>query len=560
MIWKYSVMHWNFQSKIGFGKGDVDMGMFLNSIVPYEAYNEVVSDSYFIDKSLLIKELIPALGKKNRYFCITRPRRFGKSVMANMVGAFFGKSPNGSSLFNHLSIARNKDYKAHLNKHNVIFIDFSRIPRDCASYEQYITRIQDGINQDLAGSYPDLEIDITGTVWDILLTIFQKTKDKFIFVMDEWDAVFHMPFISEEQQKEYLLFLKNLLKDQVYVELAYMTGVLPVAKYSSGSELNMFLEYDMAISEKFGEYFGFLDQEVDALYKIYRGTAKGAKISREELRIWYDGYYTAIGERMYNPRSIVCALTDNQLRNYWTSSGPYDEIFYYIRNNIEAVRDDLVLMIAGEGVEAEIQNYAAVSMKLNTKDEIYSAMVVYGLLTYKDGKVFIPNREIMEQFRKLLMSKDSLGYVYRLAKESERMLKATLVSDTQTMADILKFARDTESPIFSYNSEIELSAVVNLVYLSARDKYRVEREDKAGEGYVDFIFYPERKEADAIILELKVNCAPEEAIRQIKDKNYALRFKGKLGGKPKYTGRVLAVGISYDKKTKEHACKVEVLS
>lgn len=223
------------------------------------------------------------------------------------------------------------------------------------------------------------------------------------------------------------------------------------------------------------------------------------------------------------------------------------------------IRDDLVLMISGEGIETGIQNYAAVSMNLKTREEIYSSMVVYGLLTYMDGKVFVPNREIMEQFRKLLMSKESLGYVYNLAKESEKMLKATLHGDIQTMTKILKYAHDTEAPILSYNSEIELSAVVNLVYLAARDKYRVEREDKAGEGYVDFIFYPEYKDTPGIILELKIDATPEEVLQQIKEKNYILRFKGKLGEKMKYTGKILAVGISYNRKTKEHMCKVNII-
>ncbi len=217
------------------------------------------------------------------------------------------------------------------------------------------------------------------------------------------------------------------------------------------------------------------------------------------------------------------------------------------------------MMTAEEGVESEIQNYAAVSMELNTKDEIYSAMVTYGLLTYVDGEVVIPNKELMDKFLELLMNKESMGYVYRLANESKRMLAATLCGDTNTMAEILEFAHNTESPIFSYNSEAELSAVVNLVYLSARDKYRVEREDKAGKGYVDFIFYPERKTADALIIELKVDSTPQNAIKQIIDKEYALRFKGRSGEKQVFTGRILAVGISYSKKTKKHSCRVEVL-
>ena len=338
-----------------------------------------------------------------------------------------------------------------------------------------------------------------------------------------------------------------------------MTGVLPIAKYSSGSELNMFLEYDMVTKKKFSEYFGFLEAEVDQLFLKYQEETGKPEITREELRSWYDGYCTASGEKIYNPRSIVCALTDNELSNYWTSSGPYDEIFYYIRNNIEDVRDDLVLMTAGERIPIKLQGYAATGTELKTKNEIYSAMVVYGLLTYDEGAVFVPNKELMDKYNELLLTNDSLGYIYNLARESEKMLAATLDGDTETMAEILKFAHDTEAPIFSYSNEAELSAVVNLVYLAARDKYRIEREDKAGKGYADFIFYPNNRAADCIILELKVDSTPKKAIQQIKDRNYILRFAGKLGEKKRYTGKVLAVGISYNKKTKEHNCEIEAL-
>ena len=535
------------------------MGMFLNSRVPYDAYQVAAAGKYFMDKTALLQELFLSMNTTERFLCITRPRRFGKSVMANMVGAFFGKAEDSRQIFSQLEIATDPYFERHLNRHNIIYIDFSKVPEKCTTYDAYITRILDGLKKDLFQEYPDLQIDTEKAVWDILNMICQEKNEKYIFVIDEWDAPFHMDFITEQDQKEYLLFLKSLLKGEVYVELAYMTGVLPIAKYSSGSELNMFLEYDMATSVRFCEFFGFLDSEVDTLYQRYRTITRNPKIAREDLKNWYDGYHTAGGDLIYNPRSIVCALTDNQVRNYWTSSGPYDEIFYYVRNNVEEVRDDIVLMIAGEGVDVEIQNYAATAMKLHTKDEIYSAMVIYGLLTYEDGKVFIPNREIMDQFRLLLMSKESFGYVYNLARESEKMLKATIAGDTNTMSQILKYAHDSESPIFSYNNEIELSAVVNLVYLAARDRYQVEREEKAGEGYADFIFYPERKNADALILELKVDASPEEAIAQIKKKNYALRLMGKLGEKQKYTGRILAIGISYDRKTKEHFCRVEEL-
>lgn len=536
------------------------MGMFLNSIVPFEAYRDIAKTRYFVDKTSMLEEMITAVtvdGQK--YLCITRPRRFGKSVMANMVGAFFERSVDGSELFAPLQIGSFSGFRDHLNQHDIIYIDFSRMPRDCKSYEQYIGRIQDGINGDLQEAFPELQLDIGGAVWDNLQIIFERTKKKFVFVMDEWDAIFHKDFATEVCKKAYMEFLRDLLKGQGYVEFSYMTGILPIAKYSDGSELNMFKEYNMATKAKFSEYFGFVDSEVDRLYGIYLQAAENPQISRDDLRSWYDGYYTKKGGRVYNPRSVICALADNELANYWTSSGTYDSVFGYIKDNVAEVQDDIAVMYAGGAVPCDIQEYAASSMRLETKDEIYSAMVVYGLLTYRDGAVSIPNRELMDSFAAMMKREKSLGYIYNLANVSKKMLSATLLGDTETMSKILKLAHDTESPIFSYNSEIELSAVVNLVYLAARDRYRVEREDKAGEGYVDFIFYPERRSEDGIILELKVDDSAENAIRQIKEKNYALRFRGKVGEKAKYTGRILAVGISYSRKTKEHFCKTEVL-
>ena len=378
------------------------MGMYLNSKAPYEMYKKVIQDPYFVDKSLLLTELIPVFNSVNCYCCITRPRRFGKTIMANMIGAFFGKIDRKDRIFDQLAISEQSEYQSHLNRHDVIYIDFSRAPKGCKSYSQYITRIENGIMDDLIAIYENCGLSKDDSAWDVLQKIYEQTDGKFMFVLDEWDAVFHMPFISREDQQEYLLFLKWLLKDQPYIEFAYMTGVLPIAKYSSGSELNMFAEYDMVSSEKFSEYFGFSDAEVDNLYKAYQRKEPIAKFSREELRLWYDGYYTATGRRLYNPRSAVLALTDNQLRNYWTSSGLYDELFYCVRNSIKNIRDDLVLLVSGERGTTEIGQFSASSMEIHPREQIYSAMVIYGLLTYDGGAVLIPNKELVDKFNELL--------------------------------------------------------------------------------------------------------------------------------------------------------------
>lgn len=550
------------------------MGVYLNSRKPHDNYRKIVETTYFVDKSLLLEELIPMLeihgipseqavnqGKSNEYICLTRPRRFGKTVMANMIAAFLGKGQKSLDIFRNLKISSHKRFSEHLNKHNVIFITLNELPRECKSYQEYIDRIQNRLIKDLKIAYPEADIEEKDAVWDVFNNIYEyEMAEKFIFVLDEWDYIFHRDFVTDKDKMDYLAFLSNLLKDQPYVELAYMTGILPIAKYSSGSELNMFCEYTMASEEKYSDFFGFTESEVDRIFTKYQNLNEEQRITREELRLWYNGYHTKSGGRVYNPRSVTLALTNNNLGNYWTSAGPYDEIFFYIQKNVGAVRDDLARMVSGMAVPAKVSEYAATSMNLTTKDEIFSAMVVYGFLSYENGLVSIPNKELMDKFGDMLVKEQSLGYIYRLAKESARMLKATKTGDVTTMCSILEYAHNTEIPLLSYNDETDLTAVVNLVYLSARDSYRVEREDKSGIGYVDFIFYPEMNcEADGMILELKVDHTAEEAIQQIKDREYLMKFEGKLGEKPRYRGRILAVGIAYDKKTKKHSCKVEVL-
>lgn len=539
------------------------MGIYLDSKTGYTLYKNETEKPYFVDKSQLLEELFPLVEEGSSYICITRPRRFGKTVMANMIAAFFSRTCDSDDIFGKLQISESKGYHIHRNQYAVIHISFNDVTGECISYSQYIKRIEKKLLRDLKRAYPDVDLEAEEYAIDALTDIYEENEHaKFIFILDEWDYIFHQDFVTAADKKKYLTFLRTLLKDRPYVRLVYMTGILPIAKYSSGSELNMFAEYTMAGEERFSEYFGFTEQEVDELFGRYQQASEFThKVTRDGLRTWYDGYHTKAGERLYNPRSVVMSLTNNNLGNYWTSSGPYDEIYYYIENNVDEVRDDLARMVAGEAVPTKIYEYAATSQNLQTKEEIFSAMVVYGFLSYDKGKVSVPNKELMGKFTDMLQKESSLGYVYRLAKESERMLKATLERDTDTMCQILEKAHNTEIPLLNYNKETDLTAVVNLVYLAARDMYRVEREDKAGIGYVDFIFYPDiDKSADAIILELKVDHTPEEAIAQIKEKQYALKIQGKLGEKPKYTGRILAVGIGYDKKTKKHHCKIEELS
>ncbi|MCD7955068.1 MAG: ATP-binding protein [Lachnospiraceae bacterium] len=549
------------------------MGYYLNSTQVLSLYKSEYDSPYFVDKSMLLKELFPLVKSGNKHICITRPRRFGKSVMAEMIGAFFSKGIDSSSIFDTLKIAQDSpdrtvntadacetsDYRDYMNQYNVIYINFITSANLSSCYTDFIKNIENFLIRDLRKAFPEVDYWKGLSVADFLGMIHEDTKEKFILVLDEWDCIFHKTYTTDEDRRNFINWLAALTKDRGYVALSYMTGVLPIAKYSSGSTINNFDEYTMATDDLFSEYFGFTEAEVDDLFSRYAARTSECNITREDLKYWYDGYHTASSERMYNPRSVVEALTRNRIRSYWTMTGSYAEISTYIVNDRADIKKDVALMVVGESVPAKVEEYAATAMQLSTRNEILSAMVVYGFLNYEDGKVHIPNKELLDEFAKTIREREDLGYINRLAMESDRMLKATLKSDTRTMEKILAFAHNTETPLLDYNDETELTAIVNLVYLAARDSYYVEREDKAGTGYVDFIFYPERAGDDGFILELKVDDTPEAAIRQIKDRNYPLKFQGKMAGKKRHSGRILLVGIGYSKKTKEHRCKVEIV-
>ncbi len=534
------------------------MGYYLNSSSAYSVYESEFNSEYFVDKSLLLSELFPLVEAGNKHICITRPRRFGKTIMAAMVASFFGKGIDSSGIFDSMKIA-NCDYKKYMNQYNVIYINFIKASALSKSYEEFIGRIEKRLALDLRKEFPEVDLFEEDSPLEDLSVIYEETGEKFILVFDEWDCIFHKDYITNDDRKSFINWLAALTKDTGYVALSYMTGVLPIAKYSSGSTINNFQEYTMAMQPKYSEYFGFSDAEVDMLYARYLKIDKNPVVKREDLRYWYDGYCTASGTKLYNPRSVVLALTNNCLASYWTTTGPYSELSRYIVNDVDGVKKDVALMVSGEPVKASIEEFAATSMSLGTKDEIFSAMVVYGFLNYKNGKVHIPNKELMDEFMKTIRNKKDLGYINRLAVASDKMLQATLKGDTKTMEDILQFAHDTETPLLDYNDETELTAIVNLVYLAARDSYYVERENKAGEGYADFIFYPENQSDDGIILELKVDDTPENAIQQIKDRKYAIKFQGKMAENEDHVRGVLMVGIGYDKKMKDHHCKVERL-
>lgn len=517
------------------------MAIYLNTTRPFENFKELFSEEYFVDKSEIISFINKKISTKSKYLCITRPRRFGKSSVADMLGAYYGKAVDSKEIFDKLKVSKSDSYEENLNKYNVISISFNEICDDMRTYKDYINNMITELKKEVIELVSNENINEN----DSLKRILEKSEKKFIFIFDEWDYIFNNN-LFKENQNDFLEFLRNLLKDQPYVVLCYMTGVLPIKKYSSGSALNMFDEYTMLNDEIYGNFFGFTEEEVKGLCDGQEG------ISFEEIRSWYNGYINDKGTNIYNPRSVVKALLNKRCRSYWTNTGAMDEVTQYLKYNTLEIRDDIIEMVSGEEIDIYIdEEFRAGQDEPKTKEEIYSAMIILGFLSYNDGYLKIPNKELMKEFQKALKD-ESFGYVSEIVENSKKMLKATVKGDTKTVESILHDIHNSEIPILQYNDENSLSCVITLAYLSARDTYRVEREEKTGKGYADFTFHPRRKNDIPFIVELKKDTLPEVAINQILEKEYVSKFRKEYLNK-----KILAVAICYNTKTKQHDCIIQ---
>ena len=376
------------------------MAVCLNTASALILYKELTDSEYFVDKSAMIEKMNKRIRTNTKNICITKPRRFGKTSILNMLGAYYGKAYDSKELFDRLEISKSDTYMIHLNQYNVISLSLNDLPDEGSAYEDYISLIRESITDDIREAYPELKDRKFRRISDLLAA----TGDQFIFIIDEWDYIFSHGLFCKHHS-DFLEFLRNLLKDRPYVALTYMTGVLPVKKYSTGSALNMFREYTMLKDPFFEEYFGFTESEVEMLCK------RQSALAMDEIRDWYNGYQTKNGERLYNPRSVVCALEDETCQSYWTRTGRMDEVLFFLKYNMGEVRDDVIQMVNDTPVRIDIKKeyYAGQENPVNKKD-IYSAMIIYGFLSYHEGELSIPNKELMLEFEAALED-DDFGYV-----------------------------------------------------------------------------------------------------------------------------------------------------
>lgn len=517
------------------------MGIYLNP--DNMGFRQALNSEIYVDKTGLIELTNSIIYTEQKYVCVSRPRRFGKSMAANMLSAYYGRGEASLEMFSGLKIAEAESFEKHLNKYNVIRLNMAEFS-SFRNMNDKIGEIERVLLFDIKKGFRDIELFDSTQLIRSLKDVYAETKIPFVFIIDEWDCIFREQQKDTEAQKIYLDFLRSLLKDQTYVAMAYMTGILPIKKYGVHSALNMFTEISMTNPEKYAEFTGFTEDEVKALCERYN-------MSFEEARRWYDGYDLA-GLSIYNPRSVVMSMLGGHFYNYWTSTETFEALTVYIKMNFDGLRDDIVRLVSGESCRIDTTTFTNDMVTFNSKDDVMTLLVHLGYLTYDiDSKtVSVPNYEISEQFASTIRQLD-WGEVAKSLKVSDELLKATLACKSDKVAALIQQSHMEDTSILKYNDENSLACVISLAYYSAREKYEMWRELPTGEGFADLVFLP-RKNVDlpALVVELKKDKTADTAIEQIKRRQYTDKIKD-------YTGDVLLVGISYDSKEKTHNCVIE---
>ena len=517
------------------------MGILLNPD-NIDFYNAVNYSELYVDKTELIKYTNKVLFGEQKYICVSRPRRFGKSMAANMLTAYYSRGCDSREMFSKYKIARADSFEKHLNKYNVIHINMVKYLDEAKDIKEMLKFLEEDIIDEITEEFPDAKFPRRVTLINVLDKIFAQFKISFVFIIDEWDCIFRKHTNDTDAQTKYLDFLRNLLKNQSYIALAYMTGILPIKKYGEHSAINVFYEYSMTDAKPISEFTGFTENEVKSLCEKYNKPF-------EQMKRWYDGYCLD-GISIYNPKSVVESILRDNFGNYWTKTETYEALKVYIQTNFDGLRDKIVKLIAGEKVKINPDKFQNDMTTFNSADDVLTLLVHLGYLTYNDNMAWVPNSEVAQEF---INSIEDGGWeeVMRSVRASDELLKATLACDEEKVAELIEQSHQDNTSILKYNDENALSCVLSLAYYSARKSYIIERELPAGKGFADLVFKPRSNNSNpAMIVELKYDNSAESAIEQIKEKQYMDCLKN-------YSGEVLLVGINYDKESKKHSCKIE---
>lgn len=524
------------------------MGMFVNP--DNSAFQAALNARIYIDKTNLINYTNSVLASTDAFICNSRPRRFGKSVTANMLTAYYSRGCDSSEMFSKLEISKAADYEEHLNKYDVIHLDIQWCMEPAGSPEKIISYISVKTIQELREYYPEVLNNDIVSLPEALAMINTKTGNKFIIIIDEWDVLIRDEAADRKVQDEYISFLRGLFKGTEpakYIQLAYITGILPIKREKTQSALNNFDEFTMVSPSSLAQYIGFTEDEV---YKL----AQEFNQDFDKVKRWYDGYLLK-DYQVYNPRAVVSVMLKGEFKSYWSETASYEAIVPLINMNYAGLKTSIIEMLSGAMVKVNTATFKNDIIDIKSRDEVLTYMIHLGYLGYDQIRkmAFVPNEEIRQELTVAVESRQ-WSEMARFEQESEKMLYATLDKDGEAVAKQIEHIHNEYASVIQYHNENSLSSVLTIAYLGTMQFYfKPVREFPTGRGFADFVYIPKpeyRNDYPALVIELKWNKNVETAMKQIKDKKYPSSIMN-------YTGDILLVAINYDKYSKGHQCLIE---
>lgn len=523
------------------------MGLYLNPNAAY--FEEIVSSDLYVDKTLLLEKLNGLLGTSEKFVCVSRPRRFGKTIAGSMLVAYYSKGCDSRKLFSSFKIAKSADFEKYLNKYNVIHIDVNAFYNSISDRSKIISEITRAVNKELAKAFPSVSIDAGDSLANSLLAVYGALGEKFIIILDEYDVLVREK-VDEKTFDDYLRFLNSLFKNATLkpaIALGYLTGILPIVRDKIQSKLNEFTEYSMIDARDFSEFVGFTENEVKSLCVRY-------DMNFAECQRWYNGYLMEDGSKIYSPKSVVTAMKKRKFGDYWTQTSSYEALKIYILMNFAGIKDDVVTMLGGGHVGVNVLKYVNTISDFHSKDDVFTYLIHLGYLAYDENakRCFIPNDEVRTEWVNCVEDESDYSAIVSLINDSRELLRRTIQMDGDYVSAALDKAHAKATNPLTYNNEASFQSAIGLAYFYATADYTILKELPTGKGHADVVFIPRvpDKERPALIVELKVNDTTGTALNQIKNQQYYEALE-------QYKENLLFVGISYDKKTKQHECRIE---
>lgn len=524
------------------------LGRFLNP--DNAAFKRTLNSKIYVDKTEFLDFTNQMINTNSAFICNSRPRRFGKSVTADMLTAYYSRGCDSKKLFSDLKIGSLENFEENLNKYNVIHFDVQWCLEPAGNPKKLVDYITRNTLNELREEFHEIISEEIESLPDALSKINAKTGKQFIIIIDEWDVLIRDEAAQLDVQEEYINFLRGLFKGSEpmkYIGLAYITGILPIKKLKTQSALNNFDEYTMLDAGEIAKYIGFTQDEVKKLCVKY-------ETDFEKVRHWYDGYL--LGEyHIYNPKAVVSVVTKRTFQSYWSQTGSYEVIVPLISKNFDGLKTAIIEMISGDMVKIDTGTFQNDAVNFSNRDDVITFLIHLGYLAYDEKKqcAYIPNEEVRQELLKATRQKKWKEFI-EFERQSDSLLDATLDMDEETVSAVIEKIHMQYTSAIRYNDENSLSSVLTIAYLSSMKYYFTPiREFPAGRGFADFVYLPKTEYINiypALLIELKWNKNVQTALEQIKKNLYPESLLS-------YTGDVFIVGITYDKKDKTHKCKIE---